>query len=148
MNRILRNCGFACCLATVAMYGERFGVFADPPGDPDEQVKNAKCVTMLNPARCDTYGAAFCNAVAEGGNCAGDCVFCNTTSALPSKLCMPWQNSTCKKLIGPPQDLACPDNANGYKGVCDIPRGSSCTCTNPQLNGSCSAVSVTVPIEC
>lgn len=58
-------------------------------------IKNAKCVTMLNPATCSSGGNSYCNAVAGGGNClANSCNYCddsNTTVA--NQNCANWEGN-------------------------------------------------------
>jgi hypothetical protein len=103
----------------------------------DTVVPNAKCITMLAPGTCALVGSSACTAkVAGGAACGGSCAYCNSTVALPSKVCVYWEGANCTTDNGA---LSQPcGNVPRMTGTCQT-SGGVCVCLNTAQNGNCTA---------
>lgn len=97
-------------------------------------IQGARCVTMLNPATCQSVGNSMCNAGAQGGNCIpNECVYCNDSkTTVPSKNCVNWENFVCNTIQ---QSQDCNAMATQKSGTCGVQ--GSCLCLNPNGADNC-----------
>lgn len=114
---------FACGFLMQGVYGDIVNL------------SNQKCLTLtINPKRCDTVGASYCNSLS--GCPSNGCVYCDSTIALPDSICVNSEGDTCP-YNGQAATLC--GNADNLRGKCKIVTGSGCTCNNPGKIGKCTS---------
>jgi hypothetical protein len=98
-----------------------------------DEAQDAKCVTLLNPATCQSAASSYCNSEAEDGTCnGGTCWTCDASTAMPNTACVRWEGETCSTS----GDFVSCGPSDAWEGECGMANGT-CVCANMQRTGPC-----------
>ena len=98
--------------------------------DPNNQI----CTTVWSAPKCTNIRNTIC--IAWGTqNCGGKtCTYCDDSSTIPMKTCVPQEGANCQNAGQP---VPCTATANEMSGTCQVIAGN-CTCTMRQpTNNQC-----------